>query len=100
MTELWEILVPTVKNEGKPFRTRYHRVWDKQVYEITGGLTILRPTKGKWVHQGKTYEERNIPVRVACSREQLMLILKFTKEYYDQLAIMAYKISDEVIIFE
>ena len=50
--ELWEILVPTMSNAGKPFRTRFHRVWDAKVEKISGGLTIHMPTKGKWVHEG------------------------------------------------
>jgi hypothetical protein len=99
MLKIYEILVPTVDNDGKPFRTRYHRVWDKKVYDITGGISILTPLKGKWVDDGTLYEERNIPVRIACTESQMMEILKFTKEYYRQIAIMAYVISEEVIIY-
>lgn len=47
MKGMWEILVPTKSNEGKPFRTRYHRVWDAKVREISGGLTILPVVKGQ-----------------------------------------------------
>lgn len=95
---LWEILVPTKDNEGKPFRTRYHRVWDKKVYEMTGGLTIVQPVKGKWIDGGILYDERNIPVRIACNRDTIYDILEFTKKYYNQIAIMAFRISEEVII--
>ena len=39
---LWEILVPTIhSSNGKPIRTRFHKVWDKKVREISGGLTIM-----------------------------------------------------------
>jgi hypothetical protein len=86
-------------NEGKAFRTRYHKVWDEKVKAITGGLTILKPVKGIWVHEGTTYEERNIPVRVACYPSDLEKILKMTKDYYRQIKIMAYKISEEVIFY-
>jgi len=41
MKEMWEILVPTLHANGKPIKTRYHKVWDKKVIEITGGLTVL-----------------------------------------------------------
>jgi hypothetical protein len=95
--ELWEILVPTISNDGKPFCTRYHRVWDKRVYEITGGLSILQPLRGKWFYKDKLYEERNIPVRIACNRDQIIEILEFTKKYYGQIEVMAYRISDDVI---
>lgn len=47
---IWEILVPTVNNDGKPFKTRFHRVWDSKVRELVGGLTIMQPNiKGEWV---------------------------------------------------
>lgn len=98
-TELWEILVPTVSNEGKPYRTRYHRVWDAKVREITGGLTILKPAVGQWVSpDGELFRERMIPVRIACTRDQIEQIIDHTLKYYDQLAVMAVKISEEVII--
>lgn len=96
---LWEILVPTVSNSGKPFRTRYHKVWDEKVKKISGGLTIIPPVKGYWVDttDSKEYIERNIPVRIACTRDQIIEIMRITKVYYDQIDIMAYKISDDVI---
>lgn len=99
MLELWEILVPTTRNCGKPFRTRYHRVWDEKVRAISGGLTIFQPAKGQWISKaGELYEERMIPVRVACTEEQLNEIIDITLKYYDQLAVMAYRISEKVII--
>lgn len=99
MIEMWEILVPTVLPNGKPIRTRYHRVWDNKVYQITNGLTILNPTKGKWIcPEGNLFEERMIPVRVACTREQIEAIIDMTIQYYDQKAVLAYRISDQVII--
>lgn len=99
--ELWEILVPTISNEGVPYRTRFHKVWDKNVYSITGGLTIHTPAKGRWVSPtGELFAERMIPVRVACTREQILEILEMTMVYYDQLATMAYKVSEDVIIID
>ena len=104
--KLWEILVPTVRNPdetGKisPYRTRYHRVWDAKVKAISGGLTVLPPVKGTWVSAGDgTFEERMIPVRIMCTREEIMEIAQMTKGYYNQLAVMVYKISEEVYIIE
>lgn len=100
MTELWEILVPTVRNDGKPYRLRYHRVWDAKVRDISGGLTIMPVAKGQWVCNGVLFKERMIPVRIACSREDIDKIIDMTMKYYDQLAVMAYKVSPEVIIRE
>lgn len=97
--ELWEILVPTIRNDGRPIRTRFHRVWDKKVYEITNGLTIMNPSKGKWVSpDGKLFEERMIPVRIVATKAEMSKIVDLTMDYYDQLAVLAYRISDEVIL--
>lgn len=97
---MWEILVPTVRRVGgKPYTTRYHRVWDGMVREITGGLTILTPAKGQWVSpDGELFVERMIPVRIAATREQIGKVIDLTLSYYDQLAVLCYKVSDEVII--
>lgn len=96
---LWEILVPTVRNDGKPYRTRYHRVWDQKIRQISGGLTILPVAKGQWVApDGKLFTERMIPVRIVATRDQIEQIVDLTMKYYDQLAVLAYKISDEVIL--
>lgn len=98
---MWEILVPTVvpnTNGKKFFRTRYHRVWDKKVREITGGLTIMSPAKGQWVSPNNfLFTERMIPVRIMCDRDSIEDIIKMTMEYYKQEAVLCYKISDEVI---
>lgn len=95
---MWEIFVPTIRNDGRPFRTRYHKVWDKKVQEITGGLTIMSPVKGIWVsHVGDEYDERMIPVRILATRDEMVKICAFTKNYYEQLAVLAYRISNEYI---
>ena len=70
--EIWEILVPTVRNDGRPFRLRYHRVWDAKVRAISGGLTVMKAAKGQWISQaGDLFEERMIPVRIMCTRDQI-----------------------------
>lgn len=97
--ELWEILVPTQSNKGTPFRTRYHRVWDEKVRKITGGLTILPVNKGQWISPtGSLFIERMIPVRIACTLKQIEEIIDMTAKYYNQEAVMAYQISNQVII--
>lgn len=96
---LYEILVPTQNNDGKPFRTRFHKVWDEKVRKITGGLTIIPPVKGEWIRSdGKLFQERMIPVRIACTPEQMDQIADMTAKYYNQLAIMYYLVSKEVTI--
>lgn len=96
---LYEILVPTVKNSGKPIRTRFHRCWDEKVRKITGGLTVMTPAKGQWISpEGELFAERMIPVRIMCSAEQIEAISDMTAAYYDQKAVMFYRVSDEVRI--
>lgn len=93
---LWELLVPTTRNDGRPIHTRFHRVWDNKVKDISGGLTILHPTIGYWVNEGQTQKERMIPVRIMCSIEQFREILKITLKYYEQKSIIWYRLSTEV----
>ena len=101
MNAMWEILVPTEKRlePGKFYRTKYHKVWDDKVRAISGGLTIMTPAKGQWISPcGALFVERMIPVRIIATREQMVEIIDMTMLYYDQLAILAYKVSDEVIL--
>lgn len=99
---MWEILVPTERrlSPGKYYTTRYHRVWDAKVRKITGGLTIMPPAKGQWINlnTGELFSERMIPVRIIATRSEIEGVIDLTMKYYDQLAILCYKISDEVIL--
>ena len=97
---LWELFVPTIRNNGVPFRTRYHRVWDGKVRAITGGLSILPPIHGQWVApDGELFKERMIPVRIMCTESEIFEIAEMTAEYYSQLAVMFYRVSDFVHIY-
>lgn len=97
--KFYEILVPTQFNDGKPIRTRYHKVWDEKVRKITGGLTIIPPIKGQWISQeGELFSERMIPVRIACTKEQINEIADISARYYKQKAILFYLISEDVTI--
>lgn len=91
---LWEILVP------KDFSIEHHQVWDEEVREIAGGLTITRSTKGYWTSpKGEVLKERMIPVRIYCDRESFLKIVKYTLVHYDQDAVMGYRISEDVILY-
>lgn len=96
---LYEILVPTVRPNGRPIRTKCHRQWDEQVRRITSGLTILNPTKGQWISpSGELFIERMIPVRIMCTQKQIEQIALMTIKFYEQQAVMYYRVSDEVKI--
>lgn len=101
MKDLWEILVPTIRNNGNPYRLRYHKVWDKKVREISGGLTVMNPVKGQWISSDdELFVERMIPVRIIATKEEIDKIVDMTMLYYDQLAILAYKVGTDVILRE
>lgn len=96
---LWEILVPTVRNNGKPIRTRFHRVWDSKVRKISGGLTVMPVARGQWVApDGVLFLERMIPVRIVATRHQIDEIIEMTLKYYEQIAVLAYLVSSQVIL--
>lgn len=101
---MWEILVPTIRrSDDKPIRTRFHRVWDAKVRSISGGLTVMPPAKGQWISpygefMGKLFTERMIPVRFLANRDQMSNICDMTAVYYDQLAVLCYMISSEVVM--
>ena len=93
--------MPTVRNDGRPFRLRYHRVWDAKVKAISGGLTIVAPVRGVWIPPTKEeFKERMIPVRIMCTRSEILEIARMSKTYYEQEAIMVYKVSDDVFIVD
>lgn len=97
MRELWEILVPTSDKHNNLYDVCHHKDWDRKISYICGGLSLLDPISGRWFSE-TMFEETMIPVRIACTREELDRIIDFTMEHYKQEAIMAYKISNEVII--
>lgn len=95
---MWEILVPTMRNDGKPYRLRFHKVWDAKIRAVSGGLTIMSPVKGQWVSpDGTLFAERMIPVRIVCDDKLIDKIIKITmKHYQDQEAILTYKVATDV----
>lgn len=96
MAQLWEILVPTVFNDGRPIKKRYHQLWDAKVEEIAGGLTILKPGTGIWrADSGALFKERMIPVRVMCNHVDMQRIAEMTIDHYEQLAVMVHLVSEE-----
>lgn len=97
---LWEVLVPTVRNDGRPFRTCYHRVWDEKVRNVSLGLTVMPPSiSGQWISpEGDLYKERMIPVRIVATEAEIREIVTMTRRYYDQEAILYFLVSPQVKI--
>jgi len=60
----------------------------------------MAPARGQWINPntGELFNERMIPVRIIATKEEIDKVIDLTLVYYDQLAVLCYKISDEVII--
>jgi hypothetical protein len=100
MIRLWEIFVPC-SSKNKKFTYEHHKAWDVKVQNMVSGLTLLRPHKGKWMSPtGETFDERMIPVRIACTNKLIKQIAEMTAEHYDQECVMYYLISPEVCFVE
>lgn len=99
LKRLWEMYVPR-SLDGVDFSIEHHLEWDKKVSEIAGGLTLLKPSKGKWFHAGEVCEDSVIPVRIAATEEEIEKIADITAEHYKQKAVMYYLISEIVFIRE
>jgi len=99
---LWEIIVPAVDNDENEFSIEHHKVWDREVQKIIGGLTILKAAKGMWTSpmSGMVFIEAIIPVRIYCTITDVKKVAKFTVNHYDQEAIMLYKVSDTILMIE
>lgn len=93
---LWEILVPQCTREGVRIDVEYHRQWDEFVRHRAGGLTLLKTTTGQWVSDEGVVRERMIPVRIVCSEVEIEEIIAHTLAHYDQDAVLAYRLSDQV----
>ena len=98
--KLWEILVPVFDEKYKvEWSIQYHHEWDQHVRKIAGGLTINKRARGIWTNPtGKIFQEKVIPVRIFCSKEEIEEIVDFTIEHYEQEAVMCYMISDTIFI--
>jgi hypothetical protein len=97
--ELWEILVPASNNKSQKFSYEHHKEWDAFVKKTTGGVTIMKTAKGQWVSPtGQLYIDKMIPCRIVCNKKEIIKIIDFTIKHYNQEAVLAFKISDEVIL--
>lgn len=99
MTTLFEILIPVASNEGIAFDKDHNEKWADMVLKLAGGLTIFGPVDGYWRSpSGEVFKEQMMPVRIACSQEQIEQIADFSASHYKQQAIMYSLVSTNVII--
>jgi hypothetical protein len=95
---LWEILVPAATPCGATIEVAHHRTWDAFVQERAGGMTLHKPTRGTWVDSGRVITEPMIPVRILCDAATIEEIVEFTIDHYCQEAVLAYRISECIIM--
>jgi len=100
MKKLYEILVPTKFGmpKVKKIPKKHHKKWDQVIQGISGGLTILAPSKGRWTFDSKEFHEKILPVRILCEEADIEKIIEFTISHYRQHAVMYYVISDQAHI--
>ena len=93
--EMWEVLVPVSDNSGRPHARLFHRAWDAEVEKIAGpNSTLMAPAKGRW----EGIEEGMIPVRIICTAEQIARVVDLTLAHYDQIEVLAYRVSDKILM--
>lgn len=96
--KMWEILVPA-SSKMQEFTYDHHKIWDEFVVQLAGGLTILKTAKGEWTSPDNVrFKDRMIPVRIKCSKKQIKKIIDFTIKHYNQEAVLAYKVSSDVLL--
>lgn len=62
-------------------------------------MTVLPPARGTWHNVGVVYRDRMIPVRFMATRKEMEHIVQMTLDHYtDEKAVMAYKVSEEIIL--
>jgi hypothetical protein len=78
------------------FLDRHHKKFDNLVLKTSGGSTEHPWSGGKWVFEGRLYQERMIPVVFLATTGQADRIAAFACKHYDQTEILYYPISDRV----
>ena len=99
-TNLFEIFVPAKFNDGKKIPIEHHEAFDKKVCDIVGGLTLQPAIFGKYQNAEKTFSDKIIPVRIACTHANIMAVAIIAAEHYDQESIYYWKVSDFVEIYK
>jgi len=97
---LWEIMIPKNIDKHTIFHVSSHRQWNKYVEELTGGMVFFSNLDRRWISSTKTspYFDNKIPVRIFCSKEQMDKIIDFTMQHYDQKHVIAYELSNNIIL--
>ncbi len=90
-------MVPKCSNEGREYSIPHHQVWDKYVTDLIGGQTRFKKAHGQWLNEVRLlFSEEMIPVGIYCDEKTLDQIIGFTIDHYQQEAVLAYELSNNV----
>jgi hypothetical protein len=99
--QLWQILIPTMDNEGHVFLSKDYDDFANKIIKELGisGLTILPRGTGYWVGSGKqVQQEPMIPILIGCMEHEIQIATKLVAEQFKQNAVAYWKVSDSFYI--
>jgi hypothetical protein len=87
-----KFLVPVADNDGNIFSPAHHEAFELLATKLFGGVTIYPGhARGRWEHEGRTYQDDSILVGVAVRSlgdwGKVIELEEFAKAHYRQLAV-------------
>jgi hypothetical protein len=92
--QLWAIVVPLCYNDGSPIPRTITQQFEVAIRQVSGGLTRINNTTGIWGEQ----KEMGSVWQFISTPQEVGRLIALAKILFVQHAIMAYKVSDRVII--
>lgn len=93
----FDVILKTCENNfdrGWLFTAKHHRIFYKFILNLSKGYSVLSELEGVWQNEkGTIYQEKMIPVRIACTDEQIKEIAEFAKTHYEQEAIFVLELG-------
>lgn len=93
---MWNIFIPVQDNDGNRFDEQYMDSWFNMAATVSGGLTILSESIGKYTSDQYTYEEPILPVLLYATKNDLVTLATVAKNMFKQETVLFYKVSDDV----
>jgi len=93
---LWGMRIPIADNRGRVFPQPHHKAFMNPVLKKSGGSTENSWASGKWIHKGRLYMDRIVPLEFMATIEEADAIASLAVKHYRQKMIDYYMISDHV----
>jgi hypothetical protein len=100
-TCLWEIFIPKNHNKEMIYGVSHHREWNRKVTKETNVILLSSSSykeKSCPTIEEPFFSEEMLLLRVYCTQEELDRILDITVDHYDRDKIIAFKISENMIV--